>query len=169
MQAHHGTPAPSPPIEPNNSQYTLSSLPAERMVLGGIVEDPTLLTDVIASGLMPGDFSLSDHRRIFAAILALAKVNSPFDYVLVAEHLGGSQNEYVLVGSVLEGVVVERDHILHYVALVRKKSRLRQLERLGACLVSSAGEQGANPETIAELFREKLQNVVSAGLEAPHV
>jgi replicative DNA helicase len=145
-----------------------ASLPAERVVLGGIIEDSTLLPEALASGLVIGDFSLSDHRRIFAAILALAEGQSPIDYVLVAEHLGGSQDDYVLVGSLLDGVVVERNDILHHVALVRKKSKLRQLERIGACLVTSACEMGADPDKIVEQLREKLQSIVPAGLEILH-
>jgi replicative DNA helicase len=135
------------------------SLPAERVVLGGLIESPELLPQTVASGLAAKDFSLDDHRRIFAAILALVENKSPIDYVLVAEHLGGSQDDYVLVSSLLEGVVIERAHILYHVALVRKKSKLRQLERMGAGLVTSATETGADPGKIAALIRERLDEM----------
>jgi replicative DNA helicase len=152
------------------SQQRISpvSLPAERVVLGGLIEAPELLSQAAASGLAVNDFSLSDHRRIFAAILALVETKSPIDYVLVAEQLGGSQGDYVVVSSLLEGIVIERAHILHHVALVRKKSKLRQLERMGAGLVTSATETGADPDKIAALIREQLHCIVPAGV-AHHV
>ena len=141
------------------------SLPAERVVLGGLIESPELMPEAVASGLAVRDFSLDNHRRIFAAILAMVESKSPIDYVLLAEHLGGSQDDYVLVSSLLEGVVIERAHILHHVALVHyKKSKLRQLERMGASLVASACDTGADPDKIAALIRERLQCIVPAGV-----
>lgn len=144
------------------------SLPAERVVLGGLIESPDLLPEAVAAGLAVRDFSLSDHRRIFTAILALVESKSAIDYVLVAEHLGGSQDDYVLLGSLIDGVVIEQGHILHHVALVRKKSKLRQLERMGANLVASICETGADPDTIAAVIREQLECIVPAGV-ARHV
>jgi replicative DNA helicase len=144
------------------------SLPAERVVLGGFIESPDLLSEAVASGLAENDFSLSDHRRIFAAILALAESKSVVDYVLLAEHLGGRPEDYVLLSSLIDGVVIEQGHILHHVALVRKKSKLRQLERMGAGLGTSATERGADPDKIAALLREQLHCVVPAGV-AHHV
>ena len=144
------------------------SLPAERVVLGGLIESPELMPEAVASGLAVRDFSLDNHRRIFAAVLAMVESHSPIDFVLLAEHLGGSQDDYVLVSSLLEGIVIERAHILHHVALVRKKSKLRQLERMGASLVASACDTGADPDKIAVLIRERLQCIVPAGV-AHHV
>jgi replicative DNA helicase len=139
------------------------SLPAERVVLGGLIESPELMPEAVASGLAVKDFSLDNHRRIFAAILAMVESHSPIDFVLLAEHLGGSQDDYVLVASLIEGLVIERAHILHHVALVRKKSKLRQLERMGAGLATSATETGADPDKIAALVREQLHCIVPAG------
>jgi replicative DNA helicase len=144
------------------------SLPAEMVVLGGLIESPDLLPEAVASGLAVRDFSLSDHRRIFVAILAMLESKLPIDFVLLAEHLGGSQDDYVLVASLIDGVIIERSHILHHVALVRKKSKLRQLERMGAGLVTSATETGADPDKIAALVREQLHCIVPAGV-AHHV
>jgi replicative DNA helicase len=145
-----------------------ASLPAERVVLGGLIESPELLPEALAGGLAAEDFSLEDHRRIFAAILALADSKSPVDYVLLAEHLGGRQEDFVLVASLIDGLVIESGHILYHVRLVRKKSKLRQFERMGANLVASICETGADPDTIAAMIREQLECIVPAGV-AHHV
>jgi len=78
---------------------------------------------------------------------------------LVAERLGGSEDDYVLVGSLIDGVVIERGHILHHARLVRRKSKLRQLESLGECLVTSAIEPNADPDQLAEQTRQQLQSI----------
>jgi replicative DNA helicase len=160
---NHSTPAPARNQAAPSERISPASLAAERVVLGGIIEDPTILPAALSSGLVAADFSLSDHRRIFAAILALVESNSPVDLVLLAEHLGGSGDDYVLVGSLIEGVVIERGHILHHVRLIRQKSKLRRLESLGESVQMAASETNADPDAIAAQVREKLHSIVPAG------
>src|SRR5438034_8545124 len=124
----------SQPINPIN-------LPAERSVLGALIEDGSLLEDVIAAGLRVDDFSLSDHRRVYAAMLELWQQKKPVDYVLVADHLGNDQEQYVLVGSLIQGVIVDRDHVVHHVEIVRKKARLRGLLRIAGWITNIVNDQ----------------------------
>src|SRR5438874_11809705 len=91
------------------------NLPAERSVLGALIEDDSLLPEVIGTGLRSQDFALSDHRRVFDAMLELWQQKKPVDYVTVAEQLGNHQEHYVLVGSLIQGVIVHPDHVLHHV------------------------------------------------------
>ena len=138
------------------------SLPGERVVLRRIDRMTELLPEAVATGLAVTDFSLNDHRRIFAVILAMVENKSPIDLVLLAEYIGGSQMCYVLIASLIEGVVIERSHILYHVALVRKKSKLRQLERMGQGSASDfrCRNWSRTGQDIAALIREQL-----AGME----
>src|SRR5215471_12917171 len=100
------------------------SLAAERAVLGALVEDDGLLPEVLEAGLSANDFLLSDHQRIFRAMLALRNRNCPVDYITVINELGNRPEDYVLVASLIHGVVLHDEHTLHHVDIVRKKSRL---------------------------------------------
>jgi replicative DNA helicase len=133
-----------------------ANIAAERSVLGGVIEDDGLLPEVIAADLQREDFSLSDHQRVFSAILSLHERKLPVDYVTVAEELGNDQNAYVLLGSLIQGVIVHEDHILHHVAIVRKKSRLRALLRLAEWLTKAVTES-ADPDKLIIATREKLE------------
>ena len=126
------------------------SMPAERSVLGALIEDDGLLAEVLEAGLRIDDFSLSEHRRVFESILMLRRRNSPVDYVLVAEQLGNRQTDYVLVASLIDGVVVHEDHVLHHVAIIRKKAKLRALLRIADWLTRVVDETADPDALIAE-------------------
>jgi hypothetical protein len=76
---------------------------AERSVLGALIEDDTLVPEVIAAGLRTEHFALSDHRRVFGAILALRLRKAPVDYVLVAEQMGNRHEDYILLAGLIQG------------------------------------------------------------------
>jgi replicative DNA helicase len=128
----------------------LISLPAERSVLGALIEDDGLLPEVLETGLSVGDFSLSDHRRVFESILLLRRRKSPVDYITIAEQLGNQQTDYVLVANLIDGVVVHEDHVLHHVAIVRKKAKLRALLRIADWLMQVVDETADPAAVIAE-------------------
>jgi len=148
----------SEPIAPRN-------LAAERVVLGALIEDSRLLPEALAAGLNANDLFLRDHRRIFAGMLELSSQRLPIDYVTVAEQLGNSQADLVLLASLIEGVVIHRDHLRHHVEIVRKKSRLRQLQKLGDWLFQSANETPADPTALARLALEKLEGLAEKPCE----
>ncbi|MFL6304213.1 MAG: DnaB-like helicase N-terminal domain-containing protein, partial [Candidatus Sulfotelmatobacter sp.] len=125
--------ADSDPVLPVN-------LPAERCVLGALIEDDSFVPAVMDSGLRVQDFSLSDHRRVFQAIETLQARKVPVDYVSVAEQLGNTVDDYVLIGDLVYGVVLHEDHILHHAAIVHKKARLRELLILGEWISQAVTE-----------------------------
>jgi len=104
---------------------SLVNLAAERSVLGAMIDDEVLIPEVLRTGLQTADFSLSDHRKTFDSIVSLFQQKSPVDYISVAEDLGNHRDSYVLVASLIEGVLLEKTHILNHVAIIRRKSRLR--------------------------------------------
>lgn len=146
-----------------SEQLAPRNLASERVILGALVEDDTLLPGVISAGLDVDDLFLSDHRRIFSAMLELREKNEPLDYVTVAEQLGNSRADYVLLASLIDGVVVHSGHVRHHVRIVRKKARLRQLQGLGEWLLQSTSETSADPAALAHLALEKLEAVAKHG------
>jgi replicative DNA helicase len=143
-----------------------TNLPAERTVIGALIEDDGLLSVAISEGLTVDDFSISDHRRIFGAILDLRGKNCPIDYISVAEQLGNDPADFALLGDLISGVVVERSHIRHHVGIVKKKSRLRTLMKVGDWISQSATDVAANPDALVQVAIEKLETV---GLKRPEV
>jgi replicative DNA helicase len=138
----------SQPINPSN-------LSAERCVLGALIEDDSLVPAVIDTGLQVQDFFLSDHRRVFQVIEMLQVCKVPVDYVSVAEQLGNSQDDYVLIASLVHGVVLHEDHVLHHAAIIRRKARLRALLVIGEW-ISSAVTESADPDALIAQIRNML-------------
>jgi replicative DNA helicase len=137
------------------------NLPAERSILGALIEDDSLLSDVVAAGLKPEHFALSDHRGVFNAMMALRSRHAPIDYVTVAEELGNRQEHYVLVGSLIQGVIVHSDHVLYHVAIVQKKARLRTLLGLAEWIMRVV-DDAANPDALIEQVIAKLDAMATA-------
>src|SRR5579864_8973099 len=132
------------------------NLPAERSVLGALIEDDSLLPEVVSVGLRPEHFALSDHRSVFNAMLALRSRTAPIDYVTVTEELGNRQEHYVLVGSLIQGVVIDPDHILHHVAIILRKARLRARLRLSEWIARVVDDR-ADPDAVIEQAIGKLE------------
>lgn len=132
------------------------NLSAERCVLGAVIEDDSFLPDLIGLGLQASDFFVGDHRRIFEAIAALHANKVPIDYVTVVEHLGNTQDGYVLIAGLIQGVVLHQGHILHHAAIVRKKARLRRLLKL-AEWIGQAVTETADPDLLVAEIRDCLE------------
>ncbi|HKF02647.1 MAG TPA: DnaB-like helicase N-terminal domain-containing protein [Candidatus Sulfotelmatobacter sp.] len=132
-----------------------ANLPAERCVLGAIIEDDSLWDEVIASGLCRRHLFLDDHRHVFGAIERLKARNAPVDYISVAEELGNRAQDYVLIASLVHGVVVQEDHVRHHAAIVRKKSCLRALLKMGEWITTSVTET-SDPDLLTKQIRSML-------------
>lgn len=137
----------------------LTNVPAERAALGAFIESPRILNSAVAEGLTADDFSVQDYQRVFRKLLEMEDKRFPVDSISLAEFLGNSQNDYVLVGDLVSGTVVTHDHILHHVRIVRQKSRLRSLLRLSDWIAQAVVEPCADPEQIAKLACEQLEPV----------
>jgi hypothetical protein len=152
---------PAPRIEAQGSFFVPANVPVERAVLGAIIDSELILSASIDAGLGEHDFSLSDHQRIFSAILSLRRTRVPVNYLTVAEELGNSQHDTALIGDLITGVVLVPSHVAHLVEIVREKSLLRKFAQLGDWLSTAACQVGARPCT---LHKELLQRL-SSGYE----
>jgi len=130
-----------------------------------MIEDPLLWQEVIDSGLRNRHFFLGDHRRVFGGIERLRTRNAPVDYISVAEELGNGYQDYVLIASLVHGVVVQEDHVLHHDSIIPKKSRLRSLLRIGEW-ISVAVTETADPELLSKQTRDMLDACSEGEIQA---
>jgi replicative DNA helicase len=126
-----------------------TNLAAERVVLGTLIEDAGLLPEIIETGLCAEDFALNDHQAVFRAILSLRAKQSPVDYISVVEELGNRNEHYVLVSSVVQGVVLDESHAIYHAQLVRKKARQRALLKLGEWLTNTVTD-ATDPDVVVD-------------------
>jgi replicative DNA helicase len=148
--------------ESNSGAVLPTNLAAEREILGALVEDESLFAEAEAIDLRPVDFSFSGHRRIFEAILQLRAERCPVDFLTVAEKLGNGPAVVAMVADLITGCVLVRSHVRHHVKIVLRKSRLRQLARVGEWLEKTA-LTGDDPALISRMAAEKLTEVERRG------
>jgi hypothetical protein len=142
-------------------------LVAEGSILGAALVDAAALE--IALSLVPADFYLERHRRIFAAMRALREHAKPIDIVTVGTELK-DHLEIAEAGGM--GYLVEllnfppslkEESLRAYAATVAEKSRLRDL--IAACDLGRAQAKLANgntPELLARLA-DQMRALSDAG------
>src|SRR5918992_4150908 len=117
------------------------SIEAEQSVLGGLMLDNEAW-DPIADRVSEQDFYRSDHRLIFRAIAALANEGKPYDIVTLSEWLAAKNLLEKAGGLVYLALLAETTpsaaNIAAYADIVRERSVLRQLIRVGTEIGNSA-------------------------------
>ena len=121
----------------------------ERHVLGCIAEDQNFYRAARERGLDLDCFSTEIHKRIFSAMLALEKENTPFDFFVVCDRCGNDPDVIVTLTDAQNGAVLEFSYLVCHVQLLKKSARLRKLQHVGEWLQAQAEEPGANPELLA--------------------
>ena len=117
------------------------SIEAEQSVLGGLMLD-NATWEQVADRLVEEDFYRQDHRLIFRAMAELAAQSQPFDAVTLAEWLQG-RGKLEQAGGLAFLATLARDtptaaNVRAYADIVRERSVLRQLIRVGGALAESA-------------------------------
>lgn len=140
------------------------SFEAEQAVLGGLLLD-NQAWDRVVERVQESDFYRHDHQLLFRAIAELARRNSPFDLVTVAETLKSTNaledagGEFYLFE--LAKNTPSAANITAYADIVRDRSILRQLISVGGAVADSA----FNPDgrTTTDLLDEAERKVFSIG------
>ncbi len=117
------------------------SIEAEQAVLGGLMLDNNAW-DKVADLLVQDDFYRRDHGLIFHAIAILADSGQPCDVVTISEWLNnhdelGNAGGLPYLGS-LANNTPSAANIKSYAGIVRERSVLRQLIRVGTEITDSA-------------------------------
>lgn len=134
----------------------------EVTTLGAIMLEPDALVQAQDS-LRVVDFSLDSHKRIYAAILYLAKTTPVVDSSLVIEELDRRREldaiggrHYIL--SLTEGVPRKFD-ISSYAKIIREKARLRAVMKLASRIESEASDEQEDSQHLLERLSEEVRDL----------
>lgn len=130
-----------------------NSVLAERALLGCLLETPEAWP--LAAGLRADQFSITDHRKIFAAIARLHERNSEADVVSVAAEAATVADAYI--GGLVDGVV--KQNIPAYVRRVRQAAQDREFKRLCEHLAEAGNE---NRLAVLQRMQDLLQDTAAA-------
>jgi len=140
----------------------------ERAVLAAVLLEPPRLEDVAAI-LTPADFYEDRHRRLFAALLDLARDGRPVDLRTVEGQLR-ERGDLETVGGVAYLASLDLDlpdlgRVETYAETVRGHYIRRELERLGRTLADRAvkGDPDRGPLDLAAEIRRKLEALEETG------
>lgn len=147
-----------------------ASTEAEQFVLGSVLLDPAVYTDV-AARLAPDDFLLERHQTLLAAMAAVADAGRPIDRLTLAEHLRDSGRLAAVGGlaylaELTDGLPVTTN-IAAYLDIVADKSARRRLLAASQAIDAAARDE-STPVDEVTAHAERLVQSVSAGRRAGH-
>jgi len=143
------------------------SVEAEQSVLGGLMLDNDAW-DKIADAVVEEDFYRRDHRLIFRAISELAARTEPFDVVTLSEWLD-KQGLLDDAGGLAYLGTLAKDtpsaaNITAYAKIVRERSVLRQLIRVGNEISGSAYQpEGRSTEELLDDAERRVFQIAEQG------
>lgn len=147
-----------------NFEYSGRSVPqaaeAEVFLLGGVIQDPNVLSDVVAL-LEPDDFYQERHKIIWSVLQKLSQANTAVDVVTLSDALerenhleavGGQEYLLKLIESVASGA-----NARYHAEIIQKKAILRRLIAVSNNAIRDASEPSSEPdEVIAKVEGEVM-------------
>ncbi len=143
------------------------SVEAEQAVLGGLLLDNSGW-DRIADQVQSSDFYRRDHQLIYAAIGELSEKSIPSDAVTVSEHLE-KNGQLDAAGGLAYIAGLAKDtpsaaNIKTYAGIVRERSMLRELMRVGGEIASSAhANDGRGAGELVDEAERKVFEIAERG------
>lgn len=141
--------------EQENFDYSGRAAPqatdAEVFLLGGVMQDPDALSDVI-SLLGPEDFYQERHRTIWEILQKMSQTNTPVDIITLGaalekegklETVGGKDYLLKLVESVASAANAK-----YHAELIRKKAVMRRLISAATNAIREAQDPTSEPEEV---------------------
>lgn len=138
----------------------------EELVLAGLVASPQHIDEAVVMGLTTTDFVKDAHCRVWKAILALWNANSPLGLISLSTAL---QNEisdlggYDYLPRLLDADPVGAN-VLYYVAVVRRRSLIRQLHQVGCRIRESTASGDGDAEHLLETAERDVLAVSETGI-----
>ena len=140
---------------------------AEQAVLGAMLleEDAVIRA---AELLEEAVFYKDAHRKIFAALLSLARANTPVDLVTVTDELR-KRNQLEQVGgpaylATLTSIVPTAANAEHYCRIVKQKSILRELIRVATQIATASYEEAMEPDLLLDHAESMIFDIASKKL-----
>ena len=146
------------------------SIDAEQSILGGLLLNNEAWDQVI-SIVVEEDFYRRDHRLIYRAIRELIEAGKPCDVVTLAELLENQNNIDETGGLSYLGSLANNtpsaSNIRAYADIVRERSVLRQLIRIGSEIADSAyNPEGRKSDEILEKAEKTVFEIADKGAGA---
>ncbi|MBY0437067.1 MAG: replicative DNA helicase [Burkholderiales bacterium] len=143
------------------------SIEAEQSVLGGLLLDNNAW-ERIADLLGEGDFYSADHRTIYKHLVKLVDESRPADVITVAESLERNGDLAKVGGlpylSALANNVPTAANIRRYAEIVRERSLMRELARVGTEIAESAyAPTGRAAKVLLDEAEAKVLAIAEAG------
>ncbi|BAW79713.1 replicative DNA helicase [Candidatus Nitrosoglobus terrae] len=143
------------------------SVEAEQSVLGGLLLD-NKAWDQIGDLLRPDDFYRQDHRLLFQSISELIEQSQPCDVITLSEQL---KNKQLLEGAGNLAYITSlarntptAANIKAYADVVRERSILRQLIRVGTDIANSAYQpEGRNSRELLDEAEKRVFEIADQG------
>ena len=154
---------PANPIPIAIERNLPTSIEAERCVLGSILLDDSLFPQV-AGRLVPADFAIEKHKRIFLRMEDLHRQGMSIEDLTLVEELSrhdqlASCDGVAYIASLSEGMP-RLSSIDDYVKIVKDKSLLRQLIHTADNIVSRSIEGG---QQVDKLLAEAESAILKVG------
>ena len=148
-----------------------ASIDAERAILGAVLLESSAYNEA-AERLVPEDFALDSHQRIFARMGELIDNGRAVDIVTLTDELGRRKEVEAVGGvaylfSLTEGLP-RRLSIEEYVRIVKDRSLLRQLIKHSAVSISEAHDQSKSA-IVSSLLQVTEQGVTNGFAGIPEI
>jgi len=146
------------------------SVEAEQAVLGGLMLDNSTW-DAVGDRITADDFYRRDHQLIFGAIADLAGRSEPCDAVTLSEFLD-RQGTLGDTGGLAYLATLARDtpsaaNIRAYAQIVRERSQLRHLIRVGGEIAASAYDTEGQPASaLVDEAERRVFEIAESGQKA---
>ena len=135
------------------------SLEAEQSVLGSILMDPSVITQVM-DYLKPQYFYLPQHREIFSAMLGMFTASEVIDFVTLLDKLkaagvyddAGGKTYLLQLAQMVPSIA----NAQAYAKIVRDKYFLRSLIRTSKEIIASAQEESEDVQTVVDAAEQKI-------------
>ena len=131
-----------------------ANVDAERCIVGACIESGDILHAVLAEGLAPADFSVTDHQQIWEAILQMSDAALPVTLISLYDYCPAISLPALI--DLTFGVVLFESHVLHYVAIIKRCAKLRRLLHFGCWLAKEAAAVGADPDGLVIELNQKI-------------
>src|SRR5687768_16835515 len=137
-------------------------LAAERAVLGAVLADNTVITNV-AEVVHPDDFSNPAHSQIFAAVLGLDGTSRKVDHLTLSEELK-IRGQLATVGGPaylmgLDQVVPVAQNAVQYARIVSDQALRRRLAQTGREIMELASQEIGDPAELLDEAERKMFQV----------
>ena len=155
-------------VMPNPNDGLPSSIQTEVTVLGAMLLDAVAITDATAK-LLPEDFSLDSHQRVYRVMVDLLALGHAVDLITVMDALQKRRELDAIGGAAYLAFLTEgiprNPNIESYVRIVKDKSLLRQLLGIFNDGMVAASDQTEDATTVLNDVEKRLADVADSAIQ----